>query len=254
MKIIEKLMSKKAFTLIELILAIAILYIIVLASARILMKSSEAISIGSKQTIGDSIIRTVMDSIIDDLMQAVAYKSYAADRPSATFRREYRKAITYANDLICDRLTFQALLGPEPTPSNPLTKYSIKTVCYKVDSTEDQYGTFWILKRGIEWGAKEPSEINTYPIVNNIVEFRVGIIDTNGVAIPNTENIVWTRLPGCVQIYISVLTDTDRQRVRMFPAGSPEIENFVKRQARRYYTSVYLPLSMGYGGYKDYRW
>jgi prepilin-type N-terminal cleavage/methylation domain-containing protein len=222
---------RSAFTLIELLIAVTIFAAIALAISGIMSRTSEGIVNNSRQATQNANARMALDYIAREFAQSIA-------ATNITFQSKPDSS-TYDSSYQCDELqfaTFHNILPPTNTPSFrevirvayyvcPTKNYFSLHRAYK-DIDSGSYGTV---------GSMSSME-NSAELIRYVVEFRAVCHDTNWSAsalMPTTEE---HRLPVFIDLYLSVISETDAKR-----ATAPGVDTvaYINRNAKRYHTRCY---------------
>jgi len=231
-----------AYTLIEILVSIAILSLMVVAIARIVTDITRATKAGHRQAYDDANARAVMDMILDDLTQAV-------NEQSINMFRLTKNDTTYSGSLQAHDLQFVAALGPNFPASNNDEKETLRIVRYYLNTkpavgntTDPDYpmGETYQLYRSEE----PPANNNASSVLELLVEFRVTLYDDQRNEIPGG-NIDY--LPAFVNIYFSVLSEEDHLRARriQMQAGDAAMTAYIQKNAHRYFTQAFIPVRNG---------
>ena len=237
--------SRRAFTLIELMVSVFILCIVVLAIGRIVGDVNRAMETGTRQAYVDGNARALMEIIVDDLSQAIT-------DDSGRFWFEWKKiGNTYHGDFEHDELTFTAVLGPVPTsaPLNDPSHYTQMTVKYWVENATDINGDlYFAVKRGERYGTD--ASVNTYPMLDYIVEFKITLYNDQGQIINDRANQTWVScdyLPSVAAIHLTLISEDAHRKARKIAAsaGIDAMRDFILKNSRHYFTAAYFPMRRG---------
>jgi prepilin-type N-terminal cleavage/methylation domain-containing protein len=235
---------RRGYTLLEVLVSIAILSLMVVAVARIVTDMTRATKAGYRQAYNDANARAVLDMILDDLMQAV-------NEPSINVFSLGSGGTTYSGSFEAADLQFVAVLGPKldtPAPSD-YQKSTLKAVRYYMPTPKQDIdgNNIYALNRAEQWEWwKARNELITgdsSPVLEYMVEFRIDMYDENHQAITDLNG----RLPSFLNVYFSVLSEDDHRRARRIQtqSGNAAMETYIRENAHRYFTQAYFPMRAG---------
>ena len=215
----------RAFTLIEIMAAMAVLAIVVLMLGRILNDTSRAWEIGSREGESAALSRALLALIATDLSSAIA-----GPEPGMGFT-------TTTNSI--------AFVRRQPARSGSGTNHrrGLRAIRYELYSHSDipnqtDFQTMRMRDANLwgETGFPSAASFNSEPIYYYIREFRVQAYDDNGQATTFTNSPV---LPAWVDLYLAVVTDTDAVGF----ADMTEQQRLFRTQ--RFSTRVFFPQRTG---------
>lgn len=227
-----------AFTLVELLVSMAILTIMILIIGKIIADSTRAADISYAQAFDDSNARAAIDTIMDELNQLVVSDKWAITKGS--------KAPTYDDidpDFDADDIIFYAFLGPEEsTDLNFLS--TLRKVRYRVrDSDSDG---IYELRRVIVPRDVNPDDTKTHPALDHVAQFYVAFFDREGRELTGTIE----ETPEFIDIYLMVISDDVHNRViQMKDAGAAnaDLKKYILKNGRRHYLRAFSNVVNGRG-------
>lgn len=231
--------ATSAFTLIELLVAVTVLVVITLLLARIISQSNDIISDGTRQAAQNANARMALDFLAREFAQA-------GGDGRLRFRRDERPgapagtvANTYGSSFPCHQLkfvTFKNLLEPGDASQD---REGIMVAYY----VKSDGGTNSLVRaeRAIAGSGSytnityTPSTAEEAELMRYVVEFRAVCHDTNG-TIMSSSTTDYDYLPAYMDVYLSVLSESEAKRAATFVLGSANQKDYVIRNAKRYYT------------------
>lgn len=232
-----------AFTLVEVLAAMAVLSIIVLSLGRIFQDSSTAFRLGTTRVDTSASGRAAMEFIAeelgslmcDDLLTmrvwsgAAATPGGASDRVafvSMNNRAEFRGSGRYYRE------TLQSHYGVDPMPDNTDAFYLVRSV------TENITTSYFDSYRNTTWW----SDANTYlpaaaPLAENVAQFKLYVYDQAGVA-HNNYNSATHGPPLYIDVYLELLGAEDAERAALL-SGTARTD-FTDQNAHRFARRIFL--------------
>jgi prepilin-type N-terminal cleavage/methylation domain-containing protein len=229
--------GRAAFTLVELLAAMAVLALIVLMIGNVLSTSTKAYAAGSARAEHNMNGRTVIDFIALEVNTAIV-------NPTLPFRV---RAGSPAYGLPTHQLTFAAL-----GPSSQSERDEVHLIQYQIMANPLLPGTFQLVRgdrhstaqiknayQSITWAN---SIFADKPIVDNVTTFNVLV---NGVNTPTWDShgvSVRTNLPAYVDLFIGLLSSEDAQKINYV---SDKLA-FLAKNEKRFYRRIQCIHRLGY--------
>lgn len=241
----------RGFSLIELLAAIAILSIIVLAMSRIFGDSSKIWKLGNKKLESNVTGRNAIELMARELAGAMISRP-GVNGPSLKLDSDIDSYL----GLSSDRLSFVSL-SPNGNPADYIRDF--QQVHYRVIPSNTKPNHYNLVVHYLRvrnnndfdsptnsyWWSdfwnKNLSATNSGTLAENVRNFEVFIADQSGTPRANYD----TRIHGpplYIDIYLEVLASDDAAKAAVLGAADP----YVNRATRRYQTRVYLANRRGY--------
>lgn len=229
---------QSAFTLIEVLVAMAVLSILILLAANIFQGSSSAFNIGSQKADMNTAARAALDFMARELESAVAgriEKSESGGEDELTF---YQAAD--------DDLRFLSVTESPDSSSRALREcyfwFEDQKLRYGRDVEPECYSS-------ATWYNDKPAGALANDLIANVMSLQFQVYTTLNALLNGTpEQIppakIFYQLPVCVDIALEMLSDDDMRRYNQL-SGADQTA-FSNRNAKVYTTRVYFPNRMGY--------
>lgn len=226
--------ATSAFTLIELLVAVTVLVVITLLLARIISQSNDIISDGARQATQNANARMALDFLAREFAQAGGDGRLHFQRDETPGSPAVPS--TYGSSFPCHQLkfvTFKNLLEPSGTSTN---REAVRVAYY----VKSDGGTNSLVRaeEAIAGTGSYPTYLTPaeeVELMRYVVEFRAVCHDTNATAsIMNSMD--QDHLPAYIDVYLSVLSESEAKRAATFVLGSANQKDYVVRNAKRYYT------------------
>jgi prepilin-type N-terminal cleavage/methylation domain-containing protein len=240
---------RRAFTLIELLAAMAILSILVVIMGRIFSDSTNVWRIGAKKVESNSTGRSALDFMARELSSmlcderismklesnADTYLGLSSDR--IKFLSMTEKAEQANGERYRDSMQVVYYVAPITGVSNRFAIY--RGVAEKVDAS-----TFSAYQDTDWWNgfAPLPSSPAAGILAENVRNFEVWVYDRTGTPRPNYSSKTLGP-PLWIDLYLEVLAEEDATK-----AGYVSDPQFIETATRRYHVRVYPENRLGYAG------
>lgn len=260
---------RRGFTLVEILVAMAVLAIIMLMMVRIFSDSTKAFDLGIKQAEHNMESRAIMDFMIRELSHAVADESIG-------FKMNAWATNVYGD--VCDEIYFVSMAQRSEKRSGNYYRHA-REVIYRVAENTNSPGTYR-LQRGYrqtrdalqcykqtKWWSKDSYSWDV--IAENVAGFQVWLYKDKDhsplhaydstkdyqLQDPNppydyTDEIMRDELPAWGEIALLVLDEKDASRAADMvsaKASDQELQAFVDKWARRYVARCNFRNRIGHG-------
>jgi prepilin-type N-terminal cleavage/methylation domain-containing protein len=244
--------ARAGFTLVEILLAVAILSIMVVLTTRIISNATDIIGASTRQSFQNTQARTVMDLITRDFVQAVGNSNYPFFWGAAPLAgvANALSGTTYGTNTH-EGIKFVAFTGLPDANVREVDK-----ICYFLrEQTPAQLAArgfpFYRLMRSsspvctccnrADWTINTIPDEDEVEVVPYVVSIRFDCRDRFGT--PVSSGGYTNELPAYLDVYLTVLSEHDARRAyrlgQIFSPGSPQQMNYVISNARRYFTRCY---------------
>ena len=228
--------SRAAFTLVELLAAMAVLALIVLMIGNVLSTSTKAYAAGSTRAEHNMNGRTVIDFIAQEVNTAIV-------NPTMPFNV---RAGAMAYGLPTHQLTFAAL-----GPIGQSEKDEVHLVQYRIQSNPLLAGTYQLLRGDRHTSAQIKSAYQnkswssatfaTSVIMDNVTTFNV-LVNGQNVTPWDSHNNSRTNLPAYVDIFVGLLSSEDAQKINY----AHDKLVFLAQNEKRFYRRIQCINHLGY--------
>lgn len=235
----SKIKNISAFTVIEVLVSMAIMAIIAVMVSNIFQSGVESWNIGTRKTEVNTSGRAALGFMADELMQAVA-GPLESDEPEAAdympFRVEGSEEIAFLS------------LSQEPSRSE--SRRALRGVYFwkegdvlnyaRITQALDCYKNIWAQGR--------PSGGAANTIIEGVETLRFNVYET-AEDLANDDphsGKVLTNLPFCVDIFLELLSVEDMKTVKKLKDKGQNADEFIDRSSKSYSTRVYFANRMGY--------
>lgn len=233
-----------AFTLVEMLVSMAILALIVLLMGRIFSDSSDAYKTGLKQSDQNLNGRVVLDYVARELRQAIIDENLVMSvQPSDTDLYDMGEGLN-------DWISFAAIGGDE-REVELLTYYvrqdtqnigGVDVVSYElmrgVTFKEDDINAAY---KGSQWYDKKGNTARH--IARNLSGFAIRLYDKEGDLLnDSSDSTIVTNLPAYADLYLGLMGDSDLVEAHL----KGNTDNFIHKQEMIFMKRVYFRNRMGY--------
>jgi prepilin-type N-terminal cleavage/methylation domain-containing protein len=229
----NQLRQSPAFTLLEVLLAMAILTVVVLMVVNMFQEVSVAWSIGTRSAEMNTAGRAATEFIANELAQAVAGPIEAA-KPNAGY-----PAVKFLLTDSGKELQFVTLAGDRTNGR------ALRSSLFRLDPADKTVLQYWRGTAAFDpYAPPGPAWDSAGTFVENVVDFSM-------VAYPTTNELIQSagvpeydsqgygnKLPVCLDIYVEVLSADDMVKYNQLGGGSKT--DFKNRNGRRYTTRVFF--------------
>ncbi len=228
--------SIASFTLIEVLVSMAIITMIVLMVSNMFLNSSEAWDIGARKAELTTSGRAAIEFIARELSQAVAgpVESLHTGLPNLIFRQENENEIRFV------------ALSQEPGGNNRALRdvifYFKDAPDFKIMACRNRAAIDCYNDKPSDWSR---NSANT--LLDNILDLQFFVYETmadldagNPAGVPHD----FSKLPVCVDVFIEILSRDDMKTADTL-SGANKI-SFMNKNAKAYSTRVYFPNRPGY--------
>lgn len=219
---------RAAFTLVELLAAMAVLALIVLMIGNVLSSSTKAYAAGSSSAEHNMNGRSVIDFIAQEVNTAIV-------NPTMPFNV---RTGTTAYGLPTHQLTFAT-----PGPITPTEKDEIHLIQYRLQTNPLQAGTYQLLRgdQHTTMQIKNAYQSKTWAnatfansvILDNVTTFNVLVNGLNTPTWDSHSTTVRTNLPAYVDIFIGLISSDDAQKINLVSDKLAFLAKYEKRFYRR---------------------
>ncbi len=271
--------TRAGFTLIEVLAAVVILLLIVLAMGRIYASTTKAYQETMKQAERDAAARAVMDYIAREIglamfdnpntsTNALLTMRYRANTMTGNYGLEGADEIWFVSannnlrtnqprDCVMRAYFVQNYNGLSNAPANAQYRFALwrdfQNVAYATNSSGIDWNVYVNDQDGLDWsgsGASFPTRSRDDLLLENVRTFEIfAYEDPFG-----TRVLSWdSRNPQplfCMDIYLETFGEADAIRAALLAAslgpGDARTVEFAESAVRRHYQRIFFPLKAGY--------
>lgn len=227
--------SRSGFTILEVLVATAVMVVVVVTVANLFRDASGAWDIGTQRAELNTSARAAVEYIARALSCAVAGEIADSTGAQKRIRQLYLESTPAAN---VEDLSFVALSGDNGT---------LRGVRFRYDEQNRIIETY--LDPSVDYDLNPwPAWTTAYLLISNVWSFRATVSSNESDMLAGASGYAYgysgvnaTSLPACLDLAIEVLSERDMARALRFSDGSPEQLGFVTTNSRVYTTRVCFP-------------